>query len=217
MLERRDGDADEADRAPIGGALVPEEVARRREDATRVIGRLIERALTRERLEGRKAKLQRDAAAAASRRAQPRGDRLGEVEERRLDARVVLLVHIEGALVSNGLRRLARDDDIRVEPLRAFPQRSAKRTEMGFELPHLETGEVADGAQPPGRERLARPRAHAPEAADVERREELGLAAARDDDESIGLAEIGCDLGAELVRCDADGEHEAEAFAHARL
>src|SRR5438270_1588938 len=107
------------------------------------------------------------------------------MEQSRLDAFVVLFVDIKRALVSDGLRGLARHDGIGVEPVRTFPQRATERSEMRFHAPDVELCEIADGPQSPRGKDLARPLADAPEPAQLERREERGFSARRHHDEAV--------------------------------
>src|SRR5258708_3188540 len=212
-----DRDADEAHRAdPSGiavrGQRVPEQRAGGLEDPQAIAHRLGQGPLARARLEGRDAQLQGHRAAAELMLAESRADVLSEPEQGVLDLRPVQRVAIEGVGVTDRLRVawLGHDLAIVVDALRALGDGRPVLAQARLEERRIGPREVADGAHPEVLEQLLGLRTHAPEPLQRERREERGLAAARHHDEAIGLAQIRGDLRAELVRGDADGQHEAD-------
>src|SRR5258705_3121541 len=104
-----------------------------------------------------------------------------------------------------------------VDPVRALPDVRPVPARAAFQHRAADPGELADGPEAPPRQHLARARPHTPETLQRERGEEGGLAAFGHDHEAVWLAEVRADLGAQLVRRDADRDDETEAFSHRTL
>ena len=89
--------------------------------------------------------------------------------------------------------------------------------EAGGKVGGGDAGELADGANAHGLELGARHLAHAPEAGDGQRPEELRLATEGNHHEAVGLLEVGGDLGHEHVRGNPHGGGEVDAGLDHRL
>src|SRR5438552_15060072 len=94
--------------------------------------------------------------------------------------------------MADGLRNviLARGHRAVVDAMRTLPDRDAKLAEARLQGFAVERREGSDRRDTPPGEHRARPRPHAPEPLDGERREEGRLPARRYDDEPARLAQI---------------------------
>src|ERR1700687_3283123 len=111
-------------------------------------------------------------------------------------------------------RSAVTDDHTLVDAVSALPDMAPVLAHAGFQRAQIHRRQVADRSQAPALEHLLCLRADAPEATELQRREEGLLTARRHDDEPIRLAQVRADLRAELVRRDADRQHQAELLAH---
>src|SRR5688572_15058371 len=159
--------------------------------------------------------MQGDRATAKLLCAQPATDALREGQQHRFDRRAVERVAIECVRMSDRLGRPAVADDLAlVDPVGALPDMPAVLPEACLDDPCVHRCQVADRSETPPLENLACLRADAPESTELERREKGLLASRRDDDQTIGLAQVRADLRAQLVRRDPDREDQTESLAH---
>src|SRR5439155_14314393 len=149
--------------------------------------------------------------------AQQPADTFRETQQRPLDRDEVERVAAEGVFMPDRLRCHLGLDGVLVDPLSALPDRTPVLAKARLEPGDVRLREVADGAQAPAFEQLARLRPHPPQALELEWGEEGGLLADGHDHESVRLTQVGSDLRAELVRRDAYRQHEPALRAHVGL
>ena len=141
--------------------------------------------------------------------AQPRADPVGELAHVPAEADPVGDVDVEGGLRRHRLRRPLGDDLAVVDAAREGVQLGAVRlAEEGDRLVELERREPPDGAHTVRREPRRGRRPDAGDGAHRHRGEPLGLLTGRDDEQAVGLGEVGVDLRDELAGAGADRRGE---------
>ena len=177
-------------------------------------GRLKERAAAREGGEVGAAQLELDRARGDAGEAQAPADLLGEREELVLGFFGAFEVALEGDFLADGFRLAPGFDAPLVAPEGELLEASRRvRTEGACEPFFIDLLHVADRLETEGGELFLRAPADAPEAAHGKRHEAADGFLGTNFDEAVGLFEVACELGEELVRRDADGGDELGLFA----
>src|SRR5207237_1381360 len=132
------------------------------------------------------------------------GDLNGESLEVVAELVAVREIAGERRLGTDGFALEVRFDGTVVFAARELLEEGAARAERALEQRWIGSGEVADGADRKRFECGLGADADAPEGAGRERAEECGFVARCDDDEAVGLAGIGGNLGDGLVGAGAD-------------
>src|SRR5437763_9228189 len=218
------GAGDEAARRdpqkPDAGPVEPKrcvQVARRRVDLRRAVGRRRQRTRAGERFEIREAHLDRDGPRGVTAAAKPLRDAIGQPQQLPADVLERVEVALEGLLGGYLFRRLVRDDGAVVL---AFRERERVCSRSGTEstLEHAvgQRHDVADGPHTETVERGLRLLADAPQGAARKRVEELVDLLGGNVHDSVGLRVLARELREELVRRDADRAHQRSLGADAR-
>ncbi len=143
-------------------------------------------------------------------RSEASGHTLGEGQERALELLWVPRVNGEGVLMADGLGLHPVADRRGIDTAGALRKVGAMPTEAPHQQGRLERSQVADGPDSVVLECMARLGPDTPQAPDGQRRQEGGFVARRDDDQAVGLAQLGGDLGHQLGRRDPDGSRQSD-------